>query len=53
MKSKSPKYIIYKSPGFIVDGIPTHERLKLVNSYIIDNYNIFETFNNYSILIKK
>ena len=53
MKSKSPKYIIYKSPGFIVDGIPTHERLKLVNSYIIYNYNIFETFNNYTILIKK
>ena len=53
LKVKSPKYIIYESPGFIVDKIPTHERLILVNSYIIDNYRIYETFNDYSILIKK
>ena len=53
LKVKSPKYIIYESPGFIIDKIPTHERLILVNSYIIDNYSIYETFNDYSILIKK
>ena len=53
IKGKSPKYIIYKSPGFIIDKIPTHERLKLVNSYIDNNYLIYESFNNYTILIKK
>jgi len=50
IRVKSPIYIIYKSPGFLVDGIRTNERLKLVNSYIIDNYNIYESFNGYTIL---
>ena len=52
IKIKSPVYIIYKSPGYLVDGIPTHKRLKLVNSYIISNYEIYESFNDYTVLKK-
>ena len=50
LKLEKPKYIIYKSPGFIVDKIPTYKRLKLVNSHIIKNYHVYENFNNYTIL---
>ena len=52
IKITSPIYIIYESPGFTVDNIRTNERLKLVDSYIISNYDIYESFNNYTILKK-
>lgn len=52
IKITSPIYIIYESPGFIVDNIRTNKRLKLVDSYIINNYDIYESFNNYTILKK-
>ena len=52
IKIKSPNYIIYESPGYIVDKIPTHARLKLVNAYIMNNYHTYEAFNGYKILKK-
>ncbi len=52
IKASSPIYVIYKSPGHIFDNIPTHKRLKLVNAYIIDNYDMYDSLNGYTILKK-
>ena len=50
--TNSPVYIIYESPGFIFDNIPTYKRLKLVNTYIRSNYAVHDSFNGYTILKK-
>jgi hypothetical protein len=50
--TNSPLYIIYESPGFILDNIPTHKRVKLVDAYIKDNYVMYDSFNGYTILKK-
>ena len=53
LKKEKSKYIIYTSPHFLVDEIPTNKRLKFVDNYITQNY--FEVFNykDYSIVKKK
>jgi len=48
----SPLYVIYESPGFIFDNIPTYKRLKLVDAYIKANYAVHDSFNGYIILKK-
>ena len=50
--TNSPLYIIYESPGFILDNIPTHKRLKLVDAYIKANYGVHDSFDGYIILKK-
>ena len=50
--TNSPLYVIYESPGFIFDNIPTHKRLKLVDAYIKANYAVHDSFNGYIILKK-
>ena len=47
-----PKYILYRSDKYIVDGIEVTERLKIVNSFILDNYKLFKSFDGYEIFIK-
>jgi len=50
--TNSPLYVVYESPGFIFDNIPTHKRLKLVDAYIKANYAVHDSFNGYIILKK-
>ena len=52
LETNSPVYIIYESPGFIFDNIPTYKRLKLVDAYIKGNYVVHDSFNGYTILKK-
>jgi len=52
IETNSPIYIIYESPGFTFDDIPTRKRLKLVDAYIKDNYSMYDSFNGYTILKK-
>ena len=46
-----PKYILYKSDKYIVDGIEVTDRLKIVNSFILDNYKLFKSIDGYEIFI--
>jgi len=50
LKQKKVKHIIYNSPIFEVDNIKTSERLKLVNSFIKENYKETLNKNNYIIM---
>ena len=50
LKQKKVKYIIYNSPAFEVDNIKTSERLKLVNSFIKENYKEILSENNYILM---
>ncbi len=50
LKQKKVKYIIYSSPVFEVDNIKTSERLKLVNSFIKENYKEILSENNYILM---
>jgi len=50
--ANSPIYIIYESPGYTFDNIPTYKRLKLVDAYIKSNYIIYDSFNGYTIYKK-
>ena len=50
--ANSPIYIIYESPGYTFDNIPTYKRLKLVDAYIKSNYVIYDSFNGYTIYKK-
>jgi len=52
IKTDSPVYIIYESPGFVFDDIPTYKRLKLVDAYIKSNYVVHDSFDGYTILKK-
>ena len=53
IKKNNPKYIIYKSPIFGLDSISMAERLKLVDNYIIKNFNKFYEKEDYVVLKKK
>ena len=53
LKVKKPKFIIYDSPEFKVDGISSAERLKKVNTFILKNYKFYEEFEGYKIYILK
>jgi len=46
-----PKYILYRSDKYVVDGIEVTERLNIVNSFILDNYKLFKSFDGYEIFI--
>ncbi len=48
--SNKPNYIIYDSPYFKVDNIPMSDRLVNVNNYILENYEFFDSINDYKIL---
>ena len=47
-----PKYILYRSDKYIVDGIESTERLKIVNAFILNNYKLFRSLDGYEIFIK-
>jgi hypothetical protein len=53
LEESTGNYLIYNSPYFIVDQIPTNKRLPIADTFIKNNY--FEAFNyqNYVILKKK
>ena len=53
LKKEKSKYIIYNSPYFKVDKIPTNKRLKVVDSYIKQNYYEVYKYRDYSIVKKK
>lgn len=53
LKNKNVKYIYYASPAYLVDDIATSERLKHVNKFIKDNYNVVFDTNGYSLVIFK
>ena len=48
LKIANPNYIIYKNDKFILERF-THERLKLVDNYINQNYNFHIKVNDFSI----
>ena len=52
LEESTGNYLIYNSPYFIVDQIPTNKRLPIADTFIKNNY--FEAFNyqNYVILKK-
>lgn len=50
LKKTKPNFIVYKSAYFGVDGILMPDRLKKVNSYILDNYEFYKIINTYEIL---
>lgn len=45
-------YIIYSSPAFLVDGIKTSSRLKIVNEFILNNYKKVFSKDGYTLLKK-
>jgi len=49
LKIAKPNYIIYKSDKFLVDNFQVYERLELVNSYIVRNYDFHININNFLI----
>ena len=51
LKQEKSVHILYKSPHFLVDKIPTHDRLTIVDAYIKKNY--FEVLNYQDYLILK
>ena len=53
LKASNPNFIIYKSGPFHMDYIPMTTRLKKVNEYILDQYELFQTFDIYEIYKKK
>ena len=53
LKKKKVKYIIYKSPLFIIDKIPTNVRLNTVNTYIQNNYTEVLNFEGYVVVKKR
>ena len=53
LQEEKPKFIIYDSPEFKVDGISSADRLKQVNTFILKNYKFYEEFEGYKIFILK
>lgn len=53
LKKEKSKFIIYTSSHFKVDKIPTNKRLKVVDSYIKQNYYEVYKYRDYSIVKKK
>ncbi len=51
LKQKKASHIIYNSPFFTVDDIPTNKRLLLVDAFIKENY--YEVFNQQNYVIFK
>ena len=51
LKNKKPKYIIYDSPEYKVDGINSSERLAIVNKFILQNYSFYKEIEKYKIYI--
>ena len=49
LKMAKPNFIIYKSSKFLVDNFEVYERVKLVNDYIITNYDFHINVNNFLI----
>ena len=52
IKKIQPKYILYQPTGDF-DGLKLHERIELLNSYILSNYKKYDELDNYIILEKK
>ncbi len=50
LKKTKPNFIVYSSVYFKVDGIEMSDRLKKVNSFILENYQFYKNINNYEIL---
>ena len=50
LKNSKPKYIVYNSEYFKVDGIEMSERLQKVDKFIQNNYKFFQKINTYDIL---
>ena len=53
LKKIQPKYIIYSSEDIRFDGKGVYERIELVNSYILSNYEKYHELDHYIILEKK
>ncbi len=50
IKKTKPSYILYESKYFKVDDISMSKRLTEVNTYIMNNYEIFKETKNFKIL---
>ena len=50
LKNSKPKYIVYNSEYFKVDGIEMSKRLQKVDKFIQNNYKFFQKINTYDIL---
>ena len=53
IKKIQPKYVLYSFDGRTWDGNGIYERIKLVNSYVLSNYEKHSEFGDYIILEKK
>jgi len=49
LKKTKPSYIIYNSERYTLDNFEIHERLKLVNEFINQNYNFHKKIDRYII----
>ena len=49
LKKTKPSYIIYNSERFTLDNFEIHEKLKLVNEFINQNYNFHKKIDRYTI----
>ena len=47
------KYVLYRTSGVFFDGVELYERIELINSYILANYQEHSRFDEYIILEKK
>ena len=50
LKKSKPRYIVYESIYFKVDGVSMSKRLEKVNEYILENYEFYQDINSYKIL---
>ena len=50
LKKSKPRYIVYDSIYFKVDGVSMSKRLEKVNEYILENYEFYQDINSYKIL---
>lgn len=53
LKKTRPEFVLYSSQNDKLDGIDIYERIKLVNSFIMDNYDLHEEIYGYRILKRK
>ena len=53
IKKAQPKYTLYFSGDHKFDGLKIYERIELVNSYVLSNYQKYNELNDYIILEKK
>ena len=53
IKNVNPKYVFYTTDLLKFDGLGVYERIGLVDSYIMANYEKYDEIDGYIILRKK